>query len=387
MSHLADRVRRRLVESGGSATAAEVAAALRAEGLLLGDDAVLQVVSQLRRDLVGLGPLEALVTDPRVTDVVVLGDGTTWIDRGEGMECTSVRFSSESEVRRLAQRLAAQAGRRLDDASAMVDARLSDGTRLHAILPPIAVAGTLISLRIPGRKAFTLEDLVDAGTIDDVGSQVLRSLIDERLNFIVSGGTGSGKTTILATLLGLVSPRERLVIVEDSSELDPDHAHVARLQARLANAEGAGVVSLRDLVRQALRMRPDRIVVGEVRGPEVVDLLMAINTGHDGCCATIHANSTRDVPARLEALGLTAGLERHAVHALVSAGLDAIVHVQRDAGGVRRLASVAGFTRTGDGLVEARDIVAGDGRGLAWLRPEDAHRPLRRSLHADAWVG
>jgi pilus assembly protein CpaF len=215
----------------------------------------------------------------------------------------------------------------------------------------VSVSGTVISLRIPGRTPFTLEALRDAGTVNDVGFTLLRTLIDERLNFLVTGGTGSGKTTILAALLGAVGERERLVIVEDSAELDPAHPHVVRMQSRLANAEGAGALGLRDLVRQALRMRPDRIVVGEVRGPEVVDLLMAINTGHDGCCGTVHANSADDVPARLEALGLTAGLDARAVHALMGAGLDALVHVERNAQGARQVASISGLVRDTDGTV------------------------------------
>jgi pilus assembly protein CpaF len=348
---LLDRVRSRLVTTDAEATPARVAAALRAEGLVLGDDAILDLVRTLRQDLVGAGPLEPLLRAPGITDVIVNGPREVWIDRGQGMEHTDVVFAAESDVRRLAQRLAAAAGRRLDDAAPFVDARLPGGARLHCVIPPISTTGTLISLRIPQRAAFTLDDLVARGTVDEHGAQVLRDVVAARLAFLISGGTGSGKTTVLATLLGLMPVDERLVIVEDSTELDPRHPHVVRLQARTANVEGAGVVSLRDLVRQALRMRPDRLVLGEVRGAEVVDLLAAMNTGHEGGAGTLHANSAADVPARLEALGLTAGLDRGAVHALMGAGIDAVMHLGRDDAGRRVLLGVHVLQRDAAGLV------------------------------------
>jgi pilus assembly protein CpaF len=288
---LVDRVRSHLVAHQAEATPARVVAALREEGLVLGDDDVLDLVASLRRDLVGAGPLEPLLRMPGVTDVLVNGPAAVWIDQGDGLEHTDVRFASEAEVRRLAQRLAAQAGRRLDEASPFVDARLADGSRLHCVIPPIAMTGTVISLRVPRRRAFTMDDLVAVGSVDTEGARLLRAVVDARLAVLICGGTGSGKTTVLGTLLALVPPRERIVIVEDSAELDPDHPHVVRLQSRTANLEGAGLVTLRDLVRQALRMRPDRLVVGEVRGAEVVDLLAAMNTGHEGGFATVHANS------------------------------------------------------------------------------------------------
>ena len=361
---LVDRVRSRLVALQADATPSRVVAALRAEGLVLGDDAVLDLVATLRHDLVGAGPLEPLVRDRSVTDVLVNGPSDVWVDRGEGLVRVDVRFGSEAEVRRLAQRLASLAGRRLDEASPFVDARLPDGSRLHCVLPPVATTGTVISLRVPRSVAFTLDELVAAGSLDDRSAAWLRGIVESRLAFLVSGGTGTGKTTILSTLLGLVPPNERIVIVEDSSELDPPHAHVVRLQARTPNLEGAGAVSLRDLVRQSLRMRPDRLVVGEVRGAEVVDLLAALNTGHEGGCATVHANSAADLPARLEALGLLAGLDRFAVHALVAAGIDAAVHLSRDRVGRRRLHSVHIFRRGLDGLVSSVPALVRDGDRL-----------------------
>lgn len=348
---LLDRVRSRLVAHDSDATPARVAAALRAEGLVLGDDAVLDLVRSLRQDLVGAGPLEPLLREPGTTDVIVNGPNAVWVDRGGGLERTDVRFASDSDVRRLAQRLAAAGGRRLDEAVPFVDARLPDGSRLHCVIAPIATEGTLISLRIPRRAAFTLDELVERGSIDSSGAQWLRDIVAGRLAFLISGGTGTGKTTILSTMLGLVPHSDRIVIVEDSAELTPDHPHAVRMQARLANVEGAGAITLRDLVRQALRMRPDRIVVGEVRGAEVVDLLSAMNTGHEGGCGTIHANSAADVPARLEALGLTAGLDRLAVHALVAAGIDAVMHLGRTTAGDRFVAGVHVLSRGPSGYV------------------------------------
>lgn len=353
-SSLVDRVRSRLVSAAAEASPSRVAQALREEGLVLGDTAVLAIVEDVRRELVGAGPLEPYLRMPGVTDVLVTAPDAVWIDRGRGIERVPVQFRDEEEVRRLAQRLATAAGRRLDGAMPYVDARLVDGTRLHAVLPPLAVDGTVISLRVPRRRAFELEDLVCAGALDEEGAQWLRAIMDARMAFLISGGTGCGKTTVLSCLLGLVPVDQRIVLVEDSAELRPDHPHVVRLQARLANVEGAGAVTMRDLVRQSLRMRPDRLVVGEVRGAEVVDLLTAMNTGHEGGCGTLHANAAGDVPARLEALGLMAGLDRGALHALMAAGIDADIHLGRLADGRRVVESVHVMERGRDGLVEAR---------------------------------
>ena len=336
-SALIDRVRRRLAADTAEPTAQSVAAALRAEQRLADSATVLTLVDELRRDTLGAGPLEPLLAVDGVTDVLVNGPDAVYLDRGGGLELTRVRFADDEAVRRLAQRLAAQAGRRLDDASPWVDARMPDGTRLHVVLAPLARPGTVVSLRIPARRTFTLEQLVAAGTLGSEAASWLRRLVAARVAFVVSGGTGSGKTTLLAALLSLCAAGERLVIVEDATELRPDHPHVVGLEARPANVEGAGLVTLRDLVRQALRMRPDRVVVGEVRGAEVVDLLAALNTGHEGGCGTVHANSADDVPARFEALGVAAGLPRAAVHSQLAAGLEVVVHLARDRAGARRL--------------------------------------------------
>ena len=313
--------------------------ALRAEGVIVSDDALVDLAADVLREFEGLGRIEPLLRMAGVTDILVNGTHGTWIDCGSGLQqVAQARFTEEVQVRSLAQRLADGVGRRLDEASPWVDAQLPQGLRLHAVIPPLAVDGTVISLRIPARRGFDLAALQAAGSVDGHGATWLGAVVAARLTFLISGGTGSGKTTVLGALLGAVPRAERMVIVEDSTELDPAHPHCVRLQARTANIEGAGAMSLRDLLRQALRMRPDRIVVGEVRGPEVLDLLTAFNTGHEGCCGTVHANRARDVPARLEALGLTAGIPRAAVHALIGAGLDAIVHLQHASGpdGVRR---------------------------------------------------
>ena len=349
-ARLLDAVRRRLAESGAEPTPARVAAALRAQGRLLGDAEVLGAAEELRCELVGTGPLEPLLADPSVTDVLVSAPDRVWVDRGSGLEPADVSFSDAEAVRRLAQRLAAVAGRRLDDARPWVDARLPDGTRMHAVLPPVAVGSTCLSLRVVRPRAFTLAELVAAGTVPPGGERVLRALLDGRVSFLISGGTGSGKTTLLAALLGLVGARERIVLAEDSAELRPDHAHVVRLEARPANQEGAGLVTLQDLVRQALRMRPDRLVVGEVRGGEAVDLLAALNTGHSGC-GTVHANTAADVPARLEALGTAAGLDRAALHSQLGAALSVVLHLVRDGEGRRRIAEVHVLERDAAGLV------------------------------------
>ncbi|MFJ4964828.1 TadA family conjugal transfer-associated ATPase [Streptomyces sp. NPDC088729] len=348
---LLDAVRQRLARSGAAPTPAGVAAALRAQGKLLGDAEVLGAAAELRGELVGTGVLEPLLADPAVTDVLVSSPDRVWVDRGGGLQLTGITFPDAAAVRRLAQRLAAVAGRRLDDARPWVDARLPDGTRMHAVLPPVSVDSTCLSLRVVRPRAFSLTELVEAGTVPPGGDRILRALVEARLSYLISGGTGAGKTTLLASLLGAVGADERIVLAEDSAELRPDHPHVVRLESRPANQEGAGLVTLRDLVRQALRMRPDRLVVGEVRGSEVTELLAALNTGHEGGCGTLHANAAGHVPARLEALGTAAGLDRSALHSQLAAALSVVVHLARDRGGRRRIAEVHVLGRDTAGLV------------------------------------
>jgi pilus assembly protein CpaF len=363
---LVDRVRTRLATGGGATSSAAVAAAVRAEsGGVASDLDVLAALRVLRQEFVGAGPLDELLRDPRTTDVLVCGPRAVWVDRGRGLESAGVRFDDEAAVRRLAQRLALAAGRRLDDASPYVDGWLADaGVRLHAVLPPVAVDGTCLSLRVLRPSTHDLPALRRLGTVDDAGESLLRAVLAARLAFLVSGGTGTGKTTILGALLSAADPRERIVCVEDAQELAPRHPHVVRLVSRPANIEGAGGVVLRDLVRQALRMRPDRLVVGEVRGAEVCELLSALNTGHDGGAGTVHANSAREVPARLEALAATGGLGRAALHSQLAAAVQVVLHMRRRPDGVRVLDVVGVPVRDG-GEVVVRSAWSGGGWGEA----------------------
>jgi pilus assembly protein CpaF len=366
---LVEEVREHLAREPGEVTPHRVAEALRASGRPVGDATVLAVHEALRRDVVGAGPLEPLLRTPGVTDVLVNGPDRVYLDAGHGLQRVEVAFPDDQAVRRLAQRLAASGGRRLDDATPHVDVRLRDGTRFHAVLAPLARPGTALSLRVPHQRVLSLDDLLAAGTVNEHGARLLTRIVARRLAFLITGGTGTGKTTLLNTLLSLVPHTQRLVLVEDASELRPDHPHVVGLEARPPNIEGAGEVALRTLVRQALRMRPDRLVVGEVRGPEVIELLAALNTGHEGGCGTLHANSARDVPARVEALALAAGLGREAAHSQFLAGVDAVVHLGRDIDGQRVLREVAVPHRRGDGLADMLTAVSFPDGGRAVTGP------------------
>ncbi|HPX36995.1 MAG TPA: TadA family conjugal transfer-associated ATPase [Mycobacterium sp.] len=354
---LIDRVRERLAAESGALRPAVVAAAIRAEsGGVLGDTEMLSNLRLLETELTGAGILDPLLEADGTTDVLVTGPGDVWVDDGNGLRHSGIRFPDEASVRRLAQRLAVTAGRRLDDAQPWVDGQLAGigsgrfTVRLHAVLPPVAVAGTCLSLRVLRPATQDLAALQAIGAIPAQAAALLSEVIAGRLAFLVSGGTGAGKTTLLAAALGAVDPGERIVCVEDAPELAPRHPHLVRLVARGANVEGAGEITLRQLVRQALRMRPDRIVVGEVRGAEVVDLLAALNTGHDGGAGTVHANRPGEVPARLEALGALGGLDRGALHSQLAAAVQVVIHVGRGPTG-RRLEEIAVLRRTGTGLV------------------------------------
>ena len=345
-AELVEQVRSELAVRAQPPTATAVAQVLRDRNRLVGGNSVLSIVENLKQDH-GFGVLSSLVETPGVTDVLVNGPNHVYIDRGFGLERTAVKFESEKHLRRFAQRLAASAGRRLDDASPFVDARLPEGVRLHAVLAPIVQPGTAISLRVMAKQVLTIANLQELGMFDSDLAQMLRAVMQSRLAFVISGGTGAGKTTLLSALLSDVQSDQRLVIVEDSAELTPQHPHFLSLESRPSNIEGAGLITMRDLVRQALRMRPDRLVIGEVRGAEIVEMLAALNTGHEGGCGTVHANSSQDVPARFEALGVAAGLSREAVHSQLAAALDLVIHVERDADGKRRLKEIS--------LVEVND--------------------------------
>lgn len=355
---LLERVRGRLAEVPGRLSPAVVAAAIRTEsGGVLGDTDLLTALRVLQTELSGAGLLEALLREPNVADVLVTAPHQVWVDRGAGLQRTEVCFPDEAAVRRLAQRLALSAGRRLDEAQPWVDGRLPDagyggaGVRLHAVLPPIAADGTCLSLRVLRPATEGLDALVVAGAVPLDAARLLEAIVAARLAFLVIGGTGAGKTTLLAALLAKVDARERIVCVEDAAELQPQHPHVVRLVARAANVEGVGEVTVRQLVRQALRMRPDRVVVGEVRGAEVVDLLTALNTGHDGGAGTVHANSPRKVPARLEALAALGGMAAAALHSQLAAAVQVVLHVHRGADGSRGLAGIGVLSRSASGTV------------------------------------
>ncbi|AEI13127.1 TadA family conjugal transfer-associated ATPase [Cellulomonas gilvus] len=346
----------------------------RARGAVLGSAALAATARRVRAAIVGAGPLQALLEDPLVTDVLVNGPRDVWVERDGRLVRTGVDLGSDEDVRALAVRLAAAGGQRLDDAAPTADARLPDGTRLHAVLPPVAGAGTLLSLRVVRTRALSVGELVASGTLAPGVVPVVRDLVERRANLLVSGATGSGKTTLLAALLSWVGHDERIVVIEEAGELMPAHPHVVRLLARRANVDGAGRVDLAELVRQALRMRPDRIVLGECRGAEVREVMAALNTGHDGGCATVHANTAADVPARLEALAALAGLSRDAVAAQAAAAFDAVLHLRRDGPGRgRRFLAEIGVVRRGPGGLEVHPAltVSAAGaveRGPGWAR-------------------
>ena len=375
---LLESVRESVMADAAPVTPSRVAAAVQASGRLLGTAGALAAVESISAELNGLGPLQPLTLDTAVTDIFVNGPDSVWLDRGGGLERAPVIFSGEPQIRALAARLVAAGGRRLDDGSPCVDVRLDGGYRVHAVLPPISTAGTLLSVRIRRPTVFSMSELrregmFGTGMCGGLVQSVLERMVAGRLSFLISGATGSGKTTLLATLLGLCPPRERLVLIEDAAELNPVHPHVVSLESRHGNLEGGGAVDLGELVRQALRMRPDRLVVGECRGAEVRELLSAMNTGHAGGGGTIHANAAEAVPARLAALGALAGMGPDAVRLQVASAIDAVVHVERTGAG-RQVASIGILDAQEQGLVvtAALEVLSGQARfGPAWRQLAD----------------
>ena len=295
-------------------------------------------------------PLWLLLRRPGVTAVVISGVNA-WFDAGAGLEPVDLDLENEEQVRRLATQMAAAASQRLDDAKPIVDGVLPGPVRLHAVIPPLAQSGTSISLRVLRSHPFTMEDLVDRQTVALSAAKILREAVVGKASILIAGATGAGKTTLLATLLGLTSPNERVVVIEEVTELSIDHPHVVSLQARPVNIEGEGGVGLEELVRGGMRMRPDRLVLGECRGAEVREVLTALNTGHRGGMATIHANSIEDVPARLLALGLLAGMERAAVVAMAASAFDMVVFLNRDRAGRRYVQAIGELNMSDRGLV------------------------------------
>lgn len=373
--------------AAGLPTAREVRLATRAtiaaDGRVLGVRAASAQVADVLADIGSSGArLRHLWADPGVTDVLVNGPREVWVDRGGGLVRVPIDVG---DVRALAVRLAAAAGARLDDAAPIVDGSLPDGTRLHAVLAPVAAQGACLSLRRHAAKALSLTDWRSGGGLGPVGHSVLAGLVAARANVVVSGGTGTGKTTLLSSLLTEVGSHERIVCIEEARELAPDHPHVVHLQARAANVQGAGAVTLSELVRAALRMRPDRLVLGECRGAEVREVLLALNTGHDGGLTTVHANTATDVPARLVALGSLAHLTPEAVAVQAVSALDAVVHVVRE-GGLRRVAEIAVLVVV-EGRLEAPVAMSAvqDASGGWDLAPGPAWGRLAQRL--DALVG
>jgi pilus assembly protein CpaF len=357
VAELAASLRGRLVERrrGEAAAGREPAADLRGavrdlvaeEAALLGEGDREEIAARIVRDSVGLGPLEPLLADPAVEEVMVNGPGRVYVERRGRIEATDVAFADEEELRNAIERILAPLGRRVDELSPMVDARLADGSRVNVVIPPLAIDGPALSIRRFGASRPGPDELVALGTLTVEQRRALATAVAGRRSILVSGGTGSGKTTLLNALSSFVSAEDRVVTIEDAAELRLQQPHVVRLESRPAGVEGRGEVTIRDLLRNALRMRPDRIVIGEVRGAEALDLLTALNTGHDGALSTVHANSPADALSRLETLALMAGvgLPHAAIAEQVQRGIDLVVHLERRADGSRRVTAVAEVVR------------------------------------------
>lgn len=378
-TELLDTVRRAVLAQAGPVTDLQVASAVRDSGRLLGAAGSLVAMDRITAELNGLGPLQGLAADLAVTDIFVNAPDSVWVDRGAGPERVAVTFSNEGQLRALAVRLIASGGRRLDDSSPCVDVKISGGYRVHAVRPPISSAGTLLSIRTQQKDPLTLTHMVASGALSQAMAELLVKVMERRLNFLISGATGAGKTTLLSALLGMCDPSERLVLIEDAAELEPPHPHVVTLEARHENSEGAGAVDLAELVRQALRMNPGRLIVGECRGREVRELLMALNTGHSGGGGTIHANGAQDVPARLAALGALAGMSQEAVFLQGASALDAVIHIERQH--ARRVVSEIAMVELRHGRLEVVPAVS----LVAAIPGVVRESAAVRLLHGPAW--
>lgn len=316
-------------------------------------------------EALGLGPLEPLLGDDSVREIMVNGPDSIFIERGGRLTRAECRFSGEPALRGIVDRIVAPLGRRVDDASPMVDARLPDGSRVNVIVPPLALRGTAVTIRRFGKRRPAAEDLLANGTLSREMLEFLRVCVLHRRNMVVSGGTGSGKTTLLNVLSSLIPREERVVTIEDSAELAFDHPNLVSLETRARNVEGRGEVTVRDLVRNALRMRPDRIVIGECRGGETLDMLQAMNTGHDGSLSTVHANSPRELLSRLEVMVLMSGVDLpiHAIREQIAASINVVVHQARFPSGARRITRITEVTGMAAGVVQTQDIFALEGAG------------------------
>ena len=345
--------------------AAAIATAIASRPLPPGLDAP-QLAQFVLDEALGLGPLEALLRDSSVTEIMVNGPNEIFVERAGQITPVPIRFSSEAALRGVIERIVAPLGRRVDDASPMVDARLGDGSRVNVVLPPLAVRGPVVTIRRFQRGLRRVEDLLAAGTLSEPMLDFLALCVRYRRNIVISGGTGSGKTTLLNVLSSLIPAEERLVTIEDAAELALEHRNLVSLEARQPNAEGRGEVTIRDLVRNALRMRPDRIVIGECRGGEALDMLQAMNTGHEGSLTTVHANSPRDVLSRLEVMALMSGLDlpATAIREQIAAAVHIIVHQGRFSSGLRRVTSIAEVTGIESGRIQMQELFRFRGAAL-----------------------
>lgn len=325
-----------------------------------------RLVVEVLHETLGLGPLEPLLHDPQISDILVNGPNQVYVERFGKLESTEVAFKDNAHLMQIIDRIVSQVGRRVDESSPMVDARLPDGSRVNAIIPPVSLTGPVLSIRRFGADPLQMKDLLGLQTLTPAMAEVLMGTVRARLNVLVSGGTGSGKTTLLNILSGSIPETERIVTIEDSAELQLHQEHVVRLETRPASLEGTGVVTQRDLVRNALRMRPDRIIVGEVRGGEVLDMLQAMNTGHDGSLSTIHANSTRDALMRLETMVLMAGINipERALREWVCSALDLVIQLTRLSDGSRKLIAVSEIVGMEGSVITTQDIFVFEKQGV-----------------------
>jgi pilus assembly protein CpaF len=338
---------------------ADIRAHLSQEAGISRDDRE-RLVAEIADDILGHGPLERLLADDSVTEIMVNGPHDVWVERQGRLYQTTVRFNDESHLRRIINKIVAQIGRRIDESSPMVDARLPDGSRVNAIIPPLSLSGPLVTIRKFGTQRLMLDDLIRLSTLTAETVEFLKRCVLAELNILISGGTGTGKTTLLNALSTAIPDADRIVTIEDAAELKLDQRHVLRLEARPRNIEGEGEVPIRELVRNSLRMRPDRIVVGEVRGSEALDMLQAMNTGHDGSLCTVHANAPRDALSRIETMVLMAGYELpvRAIRSQVAAALDLIVHLERLEDGSRRVSSITEVQGMESDVITLQEIFA-----------------------------
>jgi pilus assembly protein CpaF len=357
-----------------------------------------RIVMEVFHETFGLGPIEPLMHDPTVSDILVNGARRVYVERRGRLERTDVVFRDDAHLLQIIERIVSRVGRRVDESSPMVDARLADGSRVNAIIAPLALDGPMLSIRRFSVDPYTLPDLIGFGTLTPALAEILTAAVRARLNILVSGGTGTGKTTLLNVLSNAIPDNERIVTIEDSAELQLQQEHVGRLETRPPNLEGAGAVTQRDLLRNALRMRPDRIVVGEVRGPEVLDMLQAMNTGHDGSISTVHANSARDAIARLETMVLLSGIAPpiRAIREYIASALDVVIHLARLSDGTRRVLRVTEITGLEEDVITTQDIFVFEQQGLdadgrvrgfhraTGLRPRFTDRLQQSGIRVDA---